>query len=85
MQNVRSIRIVLDGTVKMNAEFAAGAKNHYSVNSPHFSRLNGMNEILIYKCQLNSECITQTLLTRQHNNKIHLQSEIYCLQIPNIR
>lgn len=38
MQNVRCIRImVFDGTVKMNAEFAAGAKNYHSVNSPYYS------------------------------------------------
>lgn len=37
MQNVRCIRIVSDETVKMNAEFAAGAKSHHSFNSPHYS------------------------------------------------
>lgn len=52
VQNVRCIRIVLDETVKMIGEFAAGAKNHNSVNSLHFSF--EWKRILIYKCQLNA-------------------------------
>lgn len=58
MQNVRRIRIVLSKTVKMNAEFAAGAKSHHSANSPHYSV--EWKIIPIRKRQLNAESITQT-------------------------